>query len=285
MIGGAGDDTYYVDNARDVVVEAAGGGTDTVISSIAFTLKDSQVENLRLTGNANLAATGSDYSNVLYGNDGNNQLNGLAGADMLIGGKGDDIYFVDNVGDRIVEAANEGSEIVYSSVDLSLGEQHVEKIALSGSNNLNATGSSFNEKIVGNTGSNELHGNAGNDVLVGGFGRDALYGDASGADYADTFVFDNTPGGTNVDLIMDFDDLDSIDLAIGVYKFAGPVGMLAEKAFSIGSNSTSADTRILYDQSLSKLYYDADGSGIGSKVLVADIYDHAPISYDDIFII
>ena len=98
--GGVGNDTYFVDNAGDLVVENAGEGTDTVNSSISWTL-GSNLENLTLAGSAALNGTGNSAANVLQGNDGanvltgnagNDRLDGGAGADRLIGGTGNDTY-------------------------------------------------------------------------------------------------------------------------------------------------------------------------------------------------
>ena len=82
MGGGTGDDTYVVNQAGDVVTETANQGTDTVESSITFTL-GSNVENLTLTGTANINGMGSSANNVLLGNSGNNTLDGGSGDDTV----------------------------------------------------------------------------------------------------------------------------------------------------------------------------------------------------------
>lgn len=92
MTGGAGNDIYVVDDAGDRVVEAAGGGIDTVRAALArYTLPD-HVENLlfALTPAGGVDATGNASANSITGTDMADRLYGLGGADTLTGGAGDD---------------------------------------------------------------------------------------------------------------------------------------------------------------------------------------------------
>jgi Ca2+-binding RTX toxin-like protein len=89
MAGGTGNDLYVVDNTSDVVSENAGQGTDAVQASVTYTLSNN-VENLALTGSANINATGNSLSNLITGNSGNNTLTGGADNDTLVGNGGND---------------------------------------------------------------------------------------------------------------------------------------------------------------------------------------------------
>ena len=94
MTGGAGNDAYIVDNAGDVVNEAVGGGTDTILASVNYSLTaGSEIEFLRAnTGAPGLSLTGNALANRLVGGAGNDILNGGAGNNSLAGGAGNDIF-------------------------------------------------------------------------------------------------------------------------------------------------------------------------------------------------
>jgi Ca2+-binding RTX toxin-like protein len=89
LIGFGGNDTYLVNVATDIVQEAAGAGTDTVLSTATAYTLSVNVENLTQTGAAAIL-TGNTLANVLTGGAGNDTLRGLDGDDRLIGGLGND---------------------------------------------------------------------------------------------------------------------------------------------------------------------------------------------------
>jgi Ca2+-binding RTX toxin-like protein len=95
MRGGNGNDRYTVDNVLDVIDETGGSGIDQVTASVSVSLQVGatvlgDVENLTLTGAANLTGTGNALANTLRGNGGANTLTGLDGADRLEGNAGND---------------------------------------------------------------------------------------------------------------------------------------------------------------------------------------------------
>jgi Ca2+-binding RTX toxin-like protein len=100
LTGGSGNDTYIA-NQGDTIVEAAGGGTDTVqTASNNFTLANN-VENLTFTGAGNFTGNGNGSDNVITGGNGNDTLSGAGGNDTLIGGGGSD-SLVGGAGDDIL---------------------------------------------------------------------------------------------------------------------------------------------------------------------------------------
>jgi Ca2+-binding RTX toxin-like protein len=209
MYGGAGHDTYVVDNAGDQVVETADGGFDTVRVSFSYTIP-LNVEVLQLTGSAAINATGSDMADRLYGNSssnilwglgGNDILDGGAGTDTMIGGTGHDTYYVDNAGDVVVEYTGEGTDWVAVSFSYTLG-QNVENMSLLGTAAANLTGNELDNQIHGNGYANVLTGAGGDDRLYAGNGDDTLFG-GDGADLLDgSFGIDTMAGGTGSDVYL-----------------------------------------------------------------------------------
>jgi Ca2+-binding RTX toxin-like protein len=183
MTGGGGDDTYFVDNASDKVTEVAGGGTDTVNSSVNWTL-GAETERLVLTGTGSLTGIGNDLANIITGNAAANILNGGIGADTMQGGLGNDTYVVDNAGDVTTDTG--GVDTVQSSVTVTL-HASIDNLILTGAAAVNGTGNGLWNVMTGNSAANTLDGGIGNDILSGGLGADTLIGGAG----HDTYHVDN----------------------------------------------------------------------------------------------
>jgi len=168
MAGGVGDDRYVVDNVGDAVTEDADAGTDTVESSIGYTLGEN-VEALVLTGDADIDGAGNDDHNSIIGNDGDNTLNGGLGDDTLEGGRGNDTL---DGGDGIdfVSFAGSTSAVTVKLADGTAKGSKIGADILTGFENV--LGSQGSDKIYGDDNSNVLDGGQGKDSLYGGLGDD-----------------------------------------------------------------------------------------------------------------
>jgi Ca2+-binding RTX toxin-like protein len=287
MTGGAGNDTYYVDNVDDQVIEATGGGTDTVFATTSWTMAaDSEIETLRANGAALFSAvtfTGNDFANQLIsgsgadhliGGGGNDRLNGGAGADLMEGGADNDTYFVDNAADQVIEAVGGGKDLVYASTSWTMtADQEIEQLRANGA------GATSGVTFVGNGFANTLAGGSGDDTLNGGAGKDILSGGAG----SDTFVFDAPLIAGNADTVADFNPgADKIQLDHTVFTGLGAVGggdtgALDPSAFAIGS-AVGSGPQIVYNPINGGLVYDANGSAAGGTTAFATLTGHPGIS-------
>lgn len=267
MLGGVGDDTYVIDNSGDEVIEGAGEGIDTVLSSISIANLSADVENLTLTGTAAINGAGNTLANTLIGNAAANRLDGKGGADTMKGGDGNDTYVVDNADDVVVENAGQGHDTVEASVSYALGA-NVEDLVLLGSSNIAGTGNAF---------ANAITGNAGDNVIAGGLGRDVL----SGGGGNDSFVFDAKAGKKNADTILDFSAGDTIRLDTGVFGKLKGDGVLKAKFFATGKAADGNDYLVF---NKGKLFYDKDGDGDKKGKLIAKLKDASDFDFDDILL-
>jgi Ca2+-binding RTX toxin-like protein len=217
MEGRNGGDIYYVDNSGDIVIEAAGGGSDEVrIRNLAaYTLpgyveKLTNVTNHLFTGTGNAlnneingglsfdylhggdghdTLNGGEGDDELYGDGDHDILNGGGGSDVLYGGLGNDTFYVESGSDTVVELIAEGTDTVNTTLTVYTLSDHVENVAFWGAGDpaLQFTGSNVGNIILGRGGddilsgvggSDELFGEGGNDLLYGGSGDDLLVGGA-----------------------------------------------------------------------------------------------------------
>ena len=276
MMGFGGDDFFFVRSVSDRSVEAAGEGNDRVFSAVSYVLEvGSSIEMLTpfdFTSTNAIDFQGNALSQSIFGNAGNNSLDGGGGADVLVGLAGDDFYFIRNSGDRAVETSGNGNDRVFTAVNFALeAGSHVEMLTTIdnlATTAINITGNELGNSIFGNAGVNVLDGKGGNDTLVG------LQG-------ADIFAFSTTPGAGNVDSVSGFEvGVDKIALEDSVYTGVAP-GALPPGAFRTGTTALDSDDRVLYDSGTGALFYDADGSGVGAAVQFATVAPGLGLSAGD----
>lgn len=237
--GGYGSDTAdYHEKTASVTVDLAasgivlvGGIAEDTIDDIESIIGGSAADSLRGNQSDNVFR-GREGDDVLYafgGNDdvqggaGNDRLAGGLGTDTLRGGSGDDTYINPRAGeDTVIESDNGGIDTIQSDISFSLRDiANVERLDLTGTADIDATGSDNHDFISGNAGDNRLFGGVGRDTINAGAGDDTLIGGKgndrlSGGEGADVFVFAQSV--TNVDLIKDFSVAeDRFDLAGGLF--------------------------------------------------------------------
>jgi Ca2+-binding RTX toxin-like protein len=328
-----GNDSFVVDDLGDRVTDTASGDNDTVYSSVSFALT-AGINKLVLTGvNAingtasadNTTIIGNSAANIIAGGAGLDILNGGAGVDNINGGTGDDridggtgadimygggstainvghdIFYVDNIGDKVIDVVLNDDDSVLSTVSFVLSTG-VDRLYLQEGGNLNGTGNAQTNFIGGNTGANTLDGMAGNDFLwggaggdnlLGGLGNDRLTGEAgndilTGGLGLDTFNFNSALNGlTNVDTITDFNAADdTIRLMQDIFPALPKVLFESElpagffKANATGK-ATDFNDHIIYNTTTGALSYDSNGSKIGGDVAFAVLTGRPTITYHD----
>jgi len=241
--GGAGNDTYFVSSKAVQIREIARDTGDTIVSSISVDLNGVQfteIEFVKLAGNAALNATGNDAENELTGNavanklagggaadlleglNGNDTLDGGTGDDTLVGGAGNDTYLVDSTSDLVsgeLAGRSGGTDTVFSSaIDVTLTDNVENLVLLAGA--ANGRGNASNNRMIGNDTANVLLGSDGNDTLIGGGGDDELDGGTLGKDLMIGGAGDDTYYADDGDMVNESKASGGIDVVF----YRGSIG-------------------------------------------------------------
>ena len=306
MEGSLGDDIYYVDTAGDVVLEtptlsgtAIFAGYDTIYTTVSFNLTGNYGVEVLDAGRASQGVnlTGNDLTKFIRGGasddvltgwrlnyDNTTTFDGRGGDDTMIGGLGNDNYYVDSAGDVILDPGapdfipDGGLDTVFASVSYTLGAgQKLERLYADAGN----TGLA----LTGNEIANTIRGKGGDDTLAGGGGMDVLIGGAG----ADCFVLQ--PLSADRDRINDFvGEVDRLLVFVSVFGELDGPGLAFADRFLVNDdgrsrNGGTADTRFVYNEVTGGLYFDADGTGAQRGVLIANLNGAPMVEASDFLIL
>jgi Ca2+-binding RTX toxin-like protein len=232
----AGSTVTILDGATQLgTVIATAGGTWNLLFGLASSTRNLSIQATDTAGNIASPPAPTPFH---FGSAGDDVLLGAAGANVFVGGPGDDTFEVDDPGDIVFEALGEGNDTVLASVGYTLGANaRVEflKAAATVTSGLTLTGNGFANTIVGSAFADTLIGAGGADTLTGGGGPDRF-----------TFLglTDSTLGAAGRDQVTDYSvaDGDLLDFSaldansalagdqafifIGLAAFSGVAGQL-----------------------------------------------------------
>ena len=164
LVAGSGNDLFVVDYSGDLVTVGATHGTDTVQSSVSYTLP-TNVSALLLTGTSALSGTGNSTSDMLIAGSGADTLTAGSGVATLVGGAGNDTFVVNSTSDVVQDSSSSASNTILSSANYTLATD-VTNLVLTGTAALTGTAGTGNDTLTSNSGADTLVGGASNDLFV-----------------------------------------------------------------------------------------------------------------------
>ena len=285
--GGSGDDELWGGDGNDSVL--GGLGADTLLGETG----DDDLDG----GDGDDDLSGGDDDDTLSGDDGDDSLTGGSGIDSLSGGNGADYLYAgsgddtvdggagndtiiggDGAGDDIYKGGKGTDSIKYASATAAITvniskttgsayststDASIGTDVLNGIENIYA--GDYADTLIGSSVANIIDGSSGDDTVYGGLGNDSLTGGAG----SDLFVFNSKLNAkSNLDTITDFTSGDDVlELSTSIFKKL--VGTLSASNLVNGTKALDSDDYLVFNNNT--LYYDADGSGNGKAVAIAQL--------------
>lgn len=320
LVGGTGADQLFGGAGNDLLFGGAGGdilngGSEIDTASYRFASAGVSVNLASAAANTGDAASDvySSIENVI-GSDFNDQLKGDAGANLLDGGDGNDIFHFSGGADTFVGGLGVADSIQIDSVasKISLDDgTNTRGVSFSGIENIlggtgadSLTGNATSNYLAGGDGADTLSGLGGDDILRGNVGNDAVYGGAGNDQLAGGSGQDIFLGGTGNDSFIYYfsseggdaiNDFSAVQGNDDVFNFnASGFGNLAKGRLSDSNFYSSATSNIgldsndlfVFRQSDKTLWFDKDGNGGAAAVLMVDLQNSAAnLTVNDIWLI
>ncbi|MEM8914339.1 MAG: hypothetical protein AAGC83_00810, partial [Pseudomonadota bacterium] len=186
---------------------------------------------------------GSSKADKITGTSRDDYLNGRSKADTLRGLDGDDTYNVNVKNDRVIEAANGGTDRVVSysrEYDLAANVEHGRL----NRKNAELNGNNLDNGLLGSTGNDRMDGRDGDDFLIGNRGRDTL----TGGEGDDVFVYRALNEGgdfitdfTSGEDVIDLRDLNISEANIEIKQSGGDAAVYVNNQLIALLDNVSAD--------------------------------------------
>jgi Ca2+-binding RTX toxin-like protein len=265
LFSGAGNDALNGGEGNDMLI--ADAGNDTLVGGMGDDILNAGIGDDQLSGDGgNDWLLGDEGQDVLRGGDGDDQLSGGIGADQLFGDAGNDLLrggedndILNGVLGNDILFGDAGNDQLWGGAGNDVMDGGLEDDILNGE--------AGNDTLIGNLGNDQLIGGVGNDVLNGGAGADVLTGGAG----RDRFILDSI--NTGVDQIVDFSVREDV-IQVSARAFRG--GLRTNVAISanqlvIGTRAMDVNDRLIYNNRTGALFFDANGSGAGQQIQIAQL--------------
>ena len=141
LVNGAWLD-YETEQTVNLTITATDPGGLSDQADFVITVGDVLGANIIGTSSGDtIDATHTPTSQAYVGNE-DDVIDGRAGSDTMAGGLGNDTYFVDSTGDRVIENPGQGVDTIWASVTYTL-QANVENLTLTGLSAINGSGNAL----------------------------------------------------------------------------------------------------------------------------------------------